>query len=61
MQMERRGIATERGNRNREIDSLNSKLRQIKVRIRKLEDWAKEEHEAPPTLWEVFSEITNHP
>lgn len=60
-QMEKRGIATERGNKNREIDGLNKQLRQIKARIRQLENWVKEERAAPPTLWEVFSEITNHP
>jgi len=60
-QMEKRGIATERGNKNREIDGLNKQLRQIKARIRQLEDWVKKERAAPPTLWEVFSEITNHP
>ena len=61
-QMEKRGIRTERGNKNREIDGLNKQLRQIKARIRQLEDWAKKERAAPPpTLWEVFSEITNHP
>ena len=59
--MEKRGIATERGNKNREIDGLNKQLRQIKARIRQLEDWVKKEQTAPPTLWEVFSEITNHP
>lgn len=60
-QMEKRGIATERGNKNREIDGLNKQSRQIKAHIRKLENWVKEEHAAPPTLQEVFSEITNHP
>jgi len=60
-QMEKRGIATERGNKNRKIDELNKQLRQIKARIRKLEDWVKEERAAPPTLWEVFSGIANNP
>jgi len=60
-QMEKRGIATEHGNKNREIDELNKQLRQIKARIRKLEDWVKEERAAPPTLWEVFSGIANNP
>ncbi len=59
--MERRGIKTERGDMNREINALNNQLRQMKARIRKLEDWVKEERAAPPTLWEAFSEITNHP
>ncbi len=41
--MERRGIHTERGDMNREIDALNKQLRQMKARIRKLEDWVKDE------------------
>lgn len=31
------------------------------MRIRKLEDWSKVKPDAPPTLLDVFSEITNHP
>jgi hypothetical protein len=58
-QMERRGIRTELGDRNREIQQFNSRLGQFKARIRKLEDWAKAERKAPPTLWEVFSNIHN--
>ena len=59
--MEKRGIVTERGNINREIDEANKRSRQIKARIRKLEDWVKTENTAPPTLFDVFSEIINHP
>ena len=59
--MEKRGIVTDRGNINREIDTLNKQLRQIKARIRKLEDWVKVERSDVPTLLEVFSEINNHP
>jgi septal ring factor EnvC (AmiA/AmiB activator) len=58
MQMERRGVQTELGNRNREIVERNKQLKQMKARIRKLEDWAKAEREKPPTLWEVFSNIS---
>jgi hypothetical protein len=58
MQMERRGIETELGDRNREIVNRNKQLKQMKARIRKLEDWAKAEREKPPTLWEVFSNIS---
>jgi len=60
-QMERRGIRTERGNRNREIDGLNKRLRQINARIRELEKMVKAEYDAPPTLLEIFTEMTNHP
>lgn len=59
--MEKRAIATERGNKNREFNGLNKQLWQIKARIRKPENWIKEQRAAPPTLWEVLSEITNHP
>ena len=59
--MEKRGVRTERGDVNREIAMLNKQLRQIKARIRKLEDWVKEERAEPPTLLEVFYEINNRP
>ena len=38
-QMERKGIRTERGNRNREIGVTNKELRQLKARIKKCKDW----------------------
>jgi len=51
-QMERRGIRTERGDINREIEVTNQKLRQLKARINKLTVWLKEEADnpTPPTL-----------
>ncbi|GHU80008.1 hypothetical protein FACS1894191_4180 [Clostridia bacterium] len=60
-QMERKGIATERGNINREIAIANSQLRQTKARINHLKDWLKEEsaNTAPPTLTDIISEILN--
>ena len=60
-QMEKRGIATERGNINREIEVTNHKLRQLKARITKLEKWIDEEAKVaePPTLADVISEILN--
>ena len=42
-QMEKRGIKTDRGNINREIELSNKTLRQLKARINKLHDWIKEE------------------
>jgi hypothetical protein len=39
MQMERRGIRTERGDINRQVEDYNKKLRQINARIKKAEDW----------------------
>jgi hypothetical protein len=59
--LERRGIETDLGNRNREIDALNSKLRQINARIRKLEDWKADLIAAPPTLYDLYSEMVKHP
>ena len=57
--MEKRGIRTERGNINREIEVTNQKLRQLKARISKLQDWLKEEAEndTPPTLADVIQGI----
>ena len=58
-QMEKRGIRTERGNINREIEVTNQKLRQLKARISKLQSWLKEEaaNTEPPTLAEVIQGI----
>jgi hypothetical protein len=36
-QMEKRGIATDKGNHNREVININKEMRQIRMRIRKLE------------------------
>lgn len=58
-QMEKRGIATERGNLNREIEVTNKRLRQLRARISKLQDWLKEEQEstAPTTLAHYIQDI----
>ena len=58
-QMERKGIATNRGNINRDIEVTNSKLRQLKARIGKLQTWLKDEMEnpEPPTLADVIQGI----
>lgn len=60
-QMEKRGIATERGNLNREIEVTNQRLRQLKVRISKLQNWLKEEaaNTEPPTLADVIQGFLN--
>jgi hypothetical protein len=60
-QMERKGIRTERGNINREIEISNKQLRQVKARISHLKDWLKTEsaNTAPPTLTDIISEILN--
>jgi hypothetical protein len=58
-QMEKRGIATERGNINREIIVTNNLLRQLNARINKLQKWLDEEskNEEPPTLTDVITDI----
>lgn len=57
--MEKRGIRTERGNLNREIEVTNQRLRQLKARISKLQNWLKEEaaNTEPPTLADVIQDI----
>ena len=57
--MEKRGIRTERGEMNREIEVTNQKLRQLKARITKLQKWLKEEQEntEPPTLADYIQSI----
>lgn len=57
--MEKRGIATDRGNLNREIEVTNQKLRQLKARISKLQTWLKEEaaNTEPPTLADYIQDI----
>lgn len=58
-QMEKRGIVTERGNLNREIEVSNQRLRQLKARMGKLQNWLKEETENTtlPTLADYIQEI----
>ena len=58
-QMEKRGIRTERGNINREIEVTNQALRQLRARIDKLQNWAKTEaaNAEPTTLADVIQDI----
>jgi hypothetical protein len=58
-QMERKGIATERGNMNREIAVTNKQLRQLRARINHLVGWLKEADApaVPPTLMSVIQSI----
>jgi len=62
-QMEKKGIRTERGDINREIEITNKEIRQLRARMNKLSDWLKEEaaNPKPPTLYDVFVEILNRP
>jgi len=58
-QMERKGIATERGDRNREIVVTNKQLRQLRARLKHLTDWLQEAATpaAPPTLMGVIQDV----
>ena len=58
-QMEKRGIRTERGILNREIEINNQRLRQIKARLAKLQTWLLEEMQntEQPMLADVISNI----
>ena len=58
-QMEKKGIRTERGDINREIEVTNQQLRQLKARIVKLQSWVKAETEntEPPSLADVLQAI----
>jgi len=62
-QMERRGIKTERGNRNRIIEITNKQLRQLRARIKHLENWLKQEQQntEPPTLADIIAKILDKP
>jgi hypothetical protein len=58
-QMERKGIRTERGDINREIEFTNKQIRQLRARINHIKDWLKTEIEnpAPPSLADIISDI----
>ena len=58
-QMDRRGIRTERGEVNREIEVSNRLLRQLKARIVKLQNWLDDEmaNTEPPSLADVIQGI----
>ncbi|GHU94833.1 hypothetical protein FACS1894208_06590 [Clostridia bacterium] len=61
-QMERRGIVTDRGNVNREIEFSNSQIRQLRARANRVKVWLDENKaNTPPPLYDVFMEITNAP
>ena len=58
-QLEKQGIRTELGDRNREIIAMNQQMRQLRARLRKVNDWLIQESviDRPPTLVDVFDEI----
>ena len=61
--MERRGIATEKGNLNRQIAADNKLLKEIKARLTRLYNWSKAEAEKPAKkgiiaeLWEAQQQL----
>jgi hypothetical protein len=60
-QMERKGIRTERGNKNREIEVTNARLRQLRARLDKLKERLEtiEVDDTPPTFYDVLCAMTS--
>lgn len=59
-QMERRGIATERGEHNRSVEVTNTELRQLRARIKKLKNWLYAQPlENGPTLTDMMKGISS--
>lgn len=62
MQMERRGLVTEKGTVNREITAQNRLLKEIKARITRLYNWSKQQAAQPeqkPSIWEQLQQTQN--
>ena len=61
-QMERRGIRTDRGNLNRDIELTNQLLRQLRARLSKLDKWLKSEaaNKSPSTLADVIRGVLDN-
>ena len=59
-QMERKGIATNRGNHNRHVEITNREMRQTRTRIKKLKSWLfSQPLTNAPTLMEVHNRISD--
>jgi hypothetical protein len=59
MQMECRGLITEKGTVNREITAQNRLLKEIKARITRLYNWSKQQAAQPehkPSIWEQLQQ-----
>ena len=57
-QMEKRGIRTDKGNRNREIADINKEIRQTKARLRKVKTWLYSQPiQNPPSFIDVMDKI----
>jgi ATP-dependent exoDNAse (exonuclease V) alpha subunit len=59
-QMEtRKGVKTERGNRNREVENINREIRQLRARIRKATEWIYSQPiEDAPKMVEIATRIS---
>jgi hypothetical protein len=58
-QMEQKGIRTERGNKNREVDNINREIRQLKARLKKCKEWVYSQPiENPPSMMNVLTAIS---
>jgi ATP-dependent exoDNAse (exonuclease V) alpha subunit len=61
-QMERRGIATYRGDLNREIEFTNSQIKQLRARANRVKAWLDENKaNTPPPLYDVFTALADAP
>jgi len=56
-QMERRGIRTEKGDINRQIDADNKLLKEIKARITRLYNWTKEQAAQPQGQESIMAQL----
>ena len=56
-QMERKGIATEKGNINRQIAADNKLLKEIKARITRLYKWTKEQAGKPERKDSIMAQL----
>jgi hypothetical protein len=61
-QMERRGIKTDRGNFNRQVEMTNAQIRQLRARIVRVETWADGlKSQNPLSMYDVYSAIADAP
>jgi hypothetical protein len=58
--MERKGIRTEKGDYNRQVNNLNKEMRQTKARIRKVKTWLYSQPIVnPPSFIDIMKHIAN--
>jgi len=59
-QMEKKGIATDKGNHNRQVAITNSEIKQTKARIRKLKNWVYAQPiQNTPSFIEIMGGVAN--